>query len=83
MKNLRDELIHATVGRIENINVNKPEGVNICDKVSRIGCPHEVVMKLIEYFENEKPKWLQCFLLHTERHVEANDTMLVFFSPLR
>lgn len=61
VKNLRDELIHATAGRMENMNENKPEWINTWDKVSRIGCPHAIVLKLIEYFENEKPKWLERF----------------------
>ena len=69
MKNLRDELIHATAGRMERVNVNEPERVNTWDKTSRIGCPHEIVLKLIEYFENDKPAWLEQF----PRHVESQD----------
>lgn len=69
MKNLRDELIHATAGRMERMNVNESERINTWDKTSRIGCPHETVLKLIEYFENDKPAWLERF----PRHVESQD----------
>ena len=61
MKKLRDKLIHATAKKLERVNVYKPEWVNTWDKMSRISCPHEIALKLIEYFEDDKPKWLERF----------------------
>ena len=61
LHHLRHELIHATAEKMEAMNVDKPEWVNTWDKTSRIGCPHEIVLKLIRYFEDDKPTWLEQF----------------------
>ena len=70
VKNLRDELIHATAERTEKMNVNKPDWANTWEKTSRIDCPHEIVLKLIEYFENDKLAWLNRFPRHVESQGE-------------
>ena len=61
LHHLRNELIHATAGKMEAMNVDKPEWVNTWDKTSRVGCPHEIVLKLIRYFEDGELPWLEQF----------------------
>ena len=61
LHHLRHELIHATAEKMEAMNVDKPEWANTWDKTSGIGCPHETVLKLIRYFEDDKPTWLEQF----------------------
>ena len=61
LHHLRHELIHATAEKMERMNVHKPEWVNTWDKTSRTGCPHEIVLKLIRYFEDGELPWLEQF----------------------
>ena len=61
LHHLRNELIHATAGKMEAMNVDKPEWVNTWDKTARSTCPHEIVLKLIRYFEDDKLPWLEQF----------------------
>ena len=61
MKKLRDKLVHATAKKMERVNIHEPEWVNTWEKTTQIDCPHEIALKVIEYFEEEKPKWLERF----------------------
>ena len=58
---LRNELIHANATGMEAVTINRPSWANTWDKTSRIVCPHEMAIRLIEYFEDDKPKWLEKF----------------------
>ena len=73
VKKLRDKLIHATAKNMERVNVHKPEWVNSWEKTARIGCPHEIALKLIEYFEDDSPEWLKRFP-HAESWDENTDS---------
>ena len=61
IKETRNQLIHATAKRMQNMNISQPESFNTWKQTLRVSCPHKIAIRLIKYFEDEEPEWLKRF----------------------
>ena len=61
IKETRNQLIHATAKRMQNMNISQPESFNTWRQTLQVSCPHNIAIRLIKYFEDEEPEWLKRF----------------------